>query len=77
MVSNTIFGSGFLGELEINTNLSTKISQDSIISINENRNLARIYSDSLQASKAINYAEQYIRATSDLSIINDHFFFGH
>jgi AraC-like DNA-binding protein len=74
MFSNTIFGSGFLGELEITTNLSTEISQDSGISINEYRNLARIYSDSLQASKAINYAEQYIRATSDLSIINDHFF---
>jgi AraC-like DNA-binding protein len=74
MFSNTIFGSGFLGELEITTNLSTEISQDSGISINEYRNLARIYSDSLQASKAINYAEQYIRTTSDLSIINDHFF---
>jgi AraC-like DNA-binding protein len=74
MFSNTIFGSGFLGELEITTNLATEISQDSGISINEYRNLARIYSDSLQASKAINYAEQYIRTTSDLSIINDHFF---
>lgn len=74
MFSNTVFGSGILGEFEITTNVSAEISQDSLTKINEYRNLARIYSDSLQAGKAINYAEQYIRATSDLSIINDHFF---
>lgn len=51
-----------------------EISQDSLSSVYEHRNLARIYSDSLQADKAINYAEKYIRTTKDLSIINDHFF---
>ena len=72
--SNNVFGFDSLGQIEIATNSSVEISQDSLDVVIEYRNLARRYADSLQADKAINYAEKYIRATSDLSIINDHFF---
>ncbi|MBT8272747.1 MAG: AraC family transcriptional regulator [Bacteroidia bacterium] len=43
-------------------------------SIQEFRRLAKVYADSLNAEQAITYAKRYIRATSDLSIINDHYF---
>jgi len=69
-----MFGFDSLGQIEIASSPSVEFNQDSMKVINEYRNLARIYADSLQADKAINYAEKYIRATSDLSIINDHFF---
>lgn len=72
--SNITFGFDSLGQIEIASNFNVEVSQDSMKVISEYRNLARVYADSLQADKAINYAEQYIRATSDLSIINDHFF---
>jgi AraC-like DNA-binding protein len=41
----------------------------------EYRQLAKIYTDSVKADKAVFYAEEYIRLTADLSIINDHFFY--
>lgn len=72
--SINVFGFDSLGQIEIATNSGVEISQDSLDVVIEYRNLARRYADSLQADKAINYAEKYIRATSDLSIINDHFF---
>ena len=72
--SINLFGFDSLGQIEIAASSSVKISQDSLDTVIEYRNLSRMYSDSLQADKAINYAEKYIRATSDLSIINDHFF---
>jgi AraC-like DNA-binding protein len=43
-------------------------------SIQEYKNLAKQYADSLQAAIAVDYATRYIRATQDLTIINDHFF---
>lgn len=73
-ISNTIFGFESIGQVEIASKPNFEVSQDSLDIIIEFRNLARIYADRLQADKAINYAEKYIRATSDLSIINDHFF---
>jgi AraC-like DNA-binding protein len=73
-ISNAIFGFGSLEQIEIASKPQFEVTQDSLKTIIEYRNLARIYSDSLQADKAINYAEKYIRTTSDLSIINDHFF---
>ncbi len=73
-ISNTIFGFESIGQVEIASKPNFEVSQDSLDIIIEYRNLARIYADRLQADKAINYAEKYIRATSDLSIINDHFF---
>lgn len=72
--SINLFGFDSLGQIEIANSPSVTISQDSIDVVLEYRNLARIYADSLQEDKAINFAEKYIRATSDLSIINDHFF---
>ncbi len=39
------------------------------------RQLAKVYSDSMIADKAVYYTEEYIRLTADLSIINDHFFY--
>jgi AraC-like DNA-binding protein len=63
-----------LSQIEIEGNSNVEVSQDSLEVINEYRNLARKYADSLQEDKAIIYAEKYIRATADLSIINDHFF---
>jgi AraC-like DNA-binding protein len=72
--SNILFGFESSEQIEIATIPSVEVSQDSLGVITEYRNLARIYSDSLQADRAINYAERHIRATSDLSIINDHFF---
>jgi AraC-like DNA-binding protein len=73
-ISNTIFGFESIGQVESASKPNFEVSQDSLDIIIEFRNLARIYADRLQADKAINYAEKYIRATSDLSIINDHFF---
>ena len=73
-ISNTIFGFGSIEQIEIASKPQFEVTQDSLKTIIEYRNLARIYSDSLQADKAINYAEKYIRTTADLSIINDHFF---
>jgi len=72
--SNSIFGLGSIGQIEISANPRVEMSQESLDAIIEYRNLARIYADSSQADQAINYAEKYIRATADLSIINDHFF---
>jgi len=72
--SNILFGFESSEQIEIAVNQNVEVSQDSLDVITEYRNLARIYADSLQADRAINYAERYIRATSDLSIINDHFF---
>lgn len=72
--TNILFGSEPLEQIEIGINSNVEASQDSLNVIVGYRNLARMYADSLQADRAINYAEQYIRATSDLSIINDHFF---
>jgi len=72
--SINLFGFDSLEQIEIATSPSVKISQDSLDIVIEYRNLARMYADSLQEDKAVNYAEKYIRATSDLSIINDHFF---
>ncbi len=62
------------------------IPQNSLQQINEDleieaglsdeyRKLAEMHVDSMQADKAVQYAERYIRATRDLSIINDHFFY--
>jgi len=48
-----------------------KIAKDSV---QEFRTLTKFYADSSQAATAIDYASRYIRATQDLSIINDHFF---
>lgn len=73
-ISNTIFGFESIRQMEIASKPEFAVSQDSLDIIIEYRNLARIYADSLQADKAIYYGEKYIRATSDLSIINDHFF---
>lgn len=41
----------------------------------EYRQLTKVYADSVNADKAVYYAEAYIRLTADLSIINDHFFY--
>ena len=73
-ISNTIFGFGSVRQIEVASKPEVEVSQDSSDIILEYRNFARIYSDSLQADRAIYYAEKYIRITSDLSIINDHFF---
>ena len=63
----------------VGLNASTKsIVQDRIPlpdSIQQFRVMAKMYADSLNAEKAIDYAERYILATRDLSIINDHFFY--
>jgi AraC-like DNA-binding protein len=72
--SINLFGFDSLKQIEIAANTNIKISQDSLKKAIEYRNLARRYADSLMEDKAIIYAEKYIRATSDLSIINDHFF---
>ncbi len=72
--SINLFGFVSIEQIEIAINPNIQISQDSLDMVVEYRNLARMYADSLQADKAINYAEKYIRATSDLSIVNDHFF---
>ena len=72
--SINLFGFVSIEQIEIAINPNIQISQDSLDLVVEYRNLARMYADSLQADKAINYAEKYIRATSDLSIVNDHFF---
>lgn len=54
-----------------NYNLIQDIEHDSIMQFRE---YAKIYADSVNVDKALNYASKYIRATKDLSIINDHFF---
>lgn len=56
-----------INNLSQKNNIETDSIQEFIL-------LAEIYSDSMQADKAIYYANKYIRYTSDLSIINDHFF---
>jgi AraC-like DNA-binding protein len=59
---------------ETGVGLSTQSKNDKELA-QEFRLLSQIYSDSLQAERAIYYAEKYIRYTEDLSIINDHYFF--
>jgi len=72
--SFSAFGSRAEVQVDSTSILSSEIKQDSLNQALEHRNLARMYADSLQADLAINYAEKYIRETTDLSIINDHFF---
>lgn len=72
--SVNLFGIESLEQIEVAIHSNIEIDQDSLDVVMEYRNLAKIYADSLQETKAIDYAKKYIRATSDLSIINDHFF---
>ncbi len=69
----------FLTSVQLSAGLNTNSGVQDIIqlpdSIQQFRVMAKLYADSLNAEQAIDYAERYILATRDLSIINDHFFY--
>lgn len=69
---------GFCSSASNTLTVSNVVKQEVNITVHDSvvkfKELAKTHADSLQASGAIHYAKKYIRATQDLSIINDHFF---